>query len=315
MVEKKLRIRSNALSVLVPLTEDYEASDNDSTMEGDFELREAHTPPQFPISNELETLGIDLAFAPKRWTILGDALIVKFPEGSDKHKTTISRVLAGALRVSSVFEMTGGISGEYREPRIQLLYGPGGSVTHRENGIRFMFDPAKIMFSPGNVNVRTSMRELDLEGKKVIDMFAGIGYFSLGIAKYSSPSEVHSCELNPVSFHYLRKNIELNKLDSIVRAYQGDSRLVMPKMKADAIVMGNFQSGQYLPHALLRLRDGGLILMHTLVSTDSLLSSKYKILGTLKGWGRRGSVQKEVVVKSFGPHVWHVYYELIVEKN
>ncbi len=47
-------------------------------------------------------------------------------------------------------------------------------------------------------------------------MFAGIGYFTLPVAR--AGGFVHAMEINPVAFDYLQKNIVLNKLSGMVDA-------------------------------------------------------------------------------------------------
>ena len=64
----------------------------------------------------------------------------------------------------------------------------------------------RVMFSSGNVDERVRMSKLKIEGECVVDMFAGIGYFTLPIAKYTGAT-VQAWEKNPVAYDYLKKNI------------------------------------------------------------------------------------------------------------
>lgn len=60
-----------------------------------------------------------------------------------------------------------------------MLLGDSGWVYHRENGILYSFDATKCMFSWGNLSEKLRMANLDCQGEVVVDLFAGIGYFTL----------------------------------------------------------------------------------------------------------------------------------------
>jgi len=69
-------------------------------------------------------------------------------------------------------------------------------TVHRENGVIFNLDARKVMFSAGNLKERMRM---SLFGKDefVVDMFAGIGYFTLQMAVHSRPRKIMAIEMNP----------------------------------------------------------------------------------------------------------------------
>lgn len=309
-VDERLKIRETPRKILIPLSRAYADKIVPNANEEDFELREKHTPPQKSVADILTEKGVNPKLAPQKWVRFGSSVFLKFTRLDSGTKKVIAESVRNALGVVSVYEVTGRVNGIYREPEMELISGPGGEVEHKENGLIFRFDPSKIMFSPGNVQVRTSMRNLRFEGMKVLDMFAGIGYFSLGLGKYSGASEIHSCEINPDSYAFLKENIRLNRLEGKVQPYLGDSRKLSSGMVADVIVLGNFNSGSFVPHALSRLRDGGLLLMHETVPTEKLSSHKYDMARKLRQLGWLASVEKEAVVKSFGPHMWHLYSEV-----
>ena len=77
------------------------------------------------------------------------------------------------------------------------------------------------MWSKGNTTERKRMSTISDKGETVVDMFAGIGYFSIPMAVHSKPSKIYSIEINPISYGYLCENVYLNKVEDIVRAYIG----------------------------------------------------------------------------------------------
>ena len=137
-----------------------------------------------------------------------------------------------------------------RKPIVEPIYGDKNETIHLENGIRYKLDVTKIMFSSGNIDERISMGEIVKEGEKIIDMFAGIGYFTLPMAVYGNPEVIHSIEINPVAFSYLKENIELNDVKNIVNPWLGNNQDFSKSDTADRVVMGYLhENWKYLPKA------------------------------------------------------------------
>ena len=157
------------------------------------------------------------------------------------------------------------IQGTKREPVYQILYGSETETVNKENGCLFKLDLAKVMWSKGNNNERLRIANLVQDGETVIDMFAGIGYFSIPIGVHANASEVISIEINPNSYHYLCENIRLNKVDNITPIL-GDCMEETPKFKADRIIMGYVKTTHhYLNVAVDSLNEGGILHYHETV--------------------------------------------------
>ena len=95
------------------------------------------------------------------------------------------------------------IQGTKREPIVKLLYGDDTETINKENNCLFKLDLKKVMWSKGNNNERIRIARLVEDNETVIDMFAGIGYFSIPIGRFSNAKHVYSIEINPNSFYYL----------------------------------------------------------------------------------------------------------------
>ena len=96
-------------------------------------------------------------------------------------------------------------------------------------------------------------------------MFAGIGYFSIPIGVHSNAKQVYSIEINPNSFHYLKENIKLNKINNIIPLL-GDCMDITPEYSADRIIMGYVKTTHhYLKTAIDSLNKGGVIHYHETV--------------------------------------------------
>lgn len=71
-----------------------------------------------------------------------------------------------------------------------LLFGDDGWVQHRENGVLFAFDVTKCMFSSGNVSERIRMSEKKCEKEIIVDLYTGIGYYSIPLLVKSNAEKV-----------------------------------------------------------------------------------------------------------------------------
>lgn len=223
-------------------------------------------PPQ-PTPYELVLREVNLpqrlkGILPKRWEKVGDVLLLRLPEELRAYLEEVCRAYARVLRVKTVLEASAGIKGPQREPEVEVLWGKETETIHRENGILYKLDLSRIMFSSGNVDERVRMARVCGPREVVVDMFAGIGYFSLPMAVHGRASRVYACEVNPVAFRYLRENIRLNRAESITPLL-GDCCEVAPEGVADRVVLGYLHDTHlYLPKALRTLRSGGWIHYH-----------------------------------------------------
>ena len=141
---------------------------------------------------------------PDKWEKIGDVLILRLSSELDKYKQQIGGKYANVLNCKTVLRDICGISGIYREPNVEIIYGSNKTETiHKENGIRYKLDPRKIMFSSGNMDERIRMATISNKDETIVDMFSGIGYFTLPIAVYSKPKKIFACEINPIAYDYL----------------------------------------------------------------------------------------------------------------
>jgi tRNA wybutosine-synthesizing protein 2 len=167
-------------------------------------------------------------------------------------------------------------------------------------------DLQKVMFSPGNINTRSKMHSVDLSGCTVMDMFCGIGYFSLPVLKNSRPGRMICCDINSDSIYYLKENLSINKINYPVQIFSGDSRSLLPFVRADYIIMGNFNSPDFLNAALIRSGYGTRISMHYLTTTDGLENMESNIIKIARKLGFIIQCTYSAIVKSVGPRYIHI---------
>ena len=197
------------------------------------------------------------------------------------------------------------IQGTKREPVYKILYGEETETVNKENGCLFKLDLSKVMWSKGNNNERLRIARLVEDGETVIDMFAGIGYFSIPIGVHSGAKEIISIEINPNSYHYLCENVKLNKLDNVTPVL-GDCMVETPKFRADRIIMGYVKTTHhYLKVAIDSLNEGGIIHYHETVPEKLMETRPIERIISQSG-GREVEVLKINKIKKYSPGVEHV---------
>ena len=190
------------------------------------------------------------------------------------------------------------LTGVTRTPETEILWGDAGEVCHRESGYTYYLDPQKVMFAQGNRNEKMRMARLireSPEGTRVADMFAGIGYFTIPMA--GSGARVHAMEINPVSFEYLKRNIEENGLSDRVDPSPGDCRTLLSG-DYDRIVMGHFDAVLMLPSIFSHVHAGSILHVHSIGEVSE------KILDAAKSAGFCATIQVHKV-KKYSPFTWH----------
>ena len=203
--------------------------------------------------------------APSSWAVLGTVVLVDVSDVPRSEE--VGEALLDIHGAADTVLARGGISGAHREPDVRVLAGEGDTETvHREHGTEYAMDLAEVMFSPGNQAERARMGEVVSEGERVVDMFAGIGYFTLPMAR--AGAEVTAVERNPASFQYLLENVQRNAVADRVQPYRADCRAVLEQtgsgtdVTAERVVMGFYEAHEYLDSALGALEPGGVVHLH-----------------------------------------------------
>lgn len=237
-----------------------------------------------------------------KWKLIGDILIL------DKsfHFESIEELesLSKRHNVKTIMKIDH-IQGTKREPVCNILYGNETETINKENGCLFKLDLARVMWSKGNNNERLRIAKLVEDEETVLDMFAGIGYFSIPIGVHSKAKKIYSIEINPNSYFYLNENIKLNKLTNVTPIL-GDCMVHTPKYKADRIVMGYVKTTHhYLKVAIDSLNEGGILHYHETVPEKLMHTRPVERIISQAG-NRDVEVLKINKIKKYSPGVEHV---------
>ena len=114
----------------------------------------------------------------------------------------------------------------YRSSGASLLLGDDGWVEHVDNGVRYVFDVTKCMFSSGNISEKLRVASFNCKGETVVDLYAGIGYFTLPYLVHTGAAIVHACEWNSHAVEALERGLRANNVHDRCVIHHGDNQKV-----------------------------------------------------------------------------------------
>lgn len=272
----------------------------------------------------------DINCAPSSWAVIGSVILVAVPDDCPDESELGDALLELHGHAETVLARNE-ISGQRRIPDHRVIAGTGNTETiHEEHGVKYKLDLSNVMFSPGNKRERTRMAALiaesatqdrpattvsdipddlrSLDGlspdEHVFDMFAGIGYFTLPAAV--AGASVTAAEINPTSFEYLCTNLSLNNVDDRVTPYRTNCRNLEPDA-VDRVVMGHYDSSEYLQTALQTVQYNGVVHYHALVPDANLWSQPADTLTeAASSVDRDISIEGQHRIKSYAEGIYHV---------
>jgi tRNA wybutosine-synthesizing protein 2 len=257
----------------------------------------------------------DLKLIPSGWHVVGKIIVVSIDERIEGHKHLIARKLLGIYPYCHTVVRDLGIEGQFRQPKREILEGTSTETIHKENNCLFRLDVTKVMFSKGNLYEKNIMSKAG-SNETIVDMFAGIGYFSIPIAVHSKPLKIYAIELNPESFEYLQENIRLNKVEHIVEALNGNCAVFTPQGVADRVLMGYVgTTHEYLEYGIRAIKStGGMLHYHETVPEKLMFQRPVsRITEAALREGRQVEIRECRKVKKYSPGVWHIVVDAWIE--
>ena len=246
---------------------------------------------------------------------VGDIIIVRIPDSLLSKKEIIGKTLLEQVKTAkSVFYQASSVEGDFRTRDLEILAGENKTETeYKEFGCRFIVDVEKAFFSPRLSTERDRIADLVQEGETVINMFGGVGMFSI-IAAKRKKCTVYNIDINPIAAKLCEKNIELNKLAGKVISIHGDAaKIVEEKLqdKGDRVLMLlPERSDEFLDSAILAAKNNGIIHYYSHIHADekskaAKLSEKhYSEITPVKS-----NILDSKIVRAVGPR----YYQTVVD--
>lgn len=203
---------------------------------------------------ELDLLG-------RSYDVIGSIVVVDIPPSLRHKEKEIGEAFLDCHKsVRTVVRKDSPVSEEYRTRGYRVVAGEKTFVTtHREYGCRYRVNIAEAYFNPRMAFERRRIASKVARDEVVADMFTGVGPFAIMVAKYAKPSKVFAIEKNPSAYKLLLENIELNKVQRIVKPVLGDIREVSSGFHglADRVIMDHpSQSQNFLEVAYKLLKKG-----------------------------------------------------------
>jgi tRNA (guanine37-N1)-methyltransferase len=205
----------------------------------------------------------DLAKVYNSYDVVGNIAIIRLSRASRQNAQTIAKTIMSIRKnVKTVLAQASPVAGDFRLRRLAHVGGENRTSTiHREYGCLFSVDVEKCYFSPRLCHERSRISKLVKPNETVVNMFAGVGCFSIIIAKHVSTVKVFSIDVNPAAFQFMRENIRLNRVDWQVIPLLGDSKTIIERRlrhAVDRVLMPLPEVAlEYLPSAVSALKTSG----------------------------------------------------------
>ncbi len=307
--DRKRRIRFENGCVIIPVNDDFEL------VSGEYEIIEDRNPMFRDRKNFREILENIAGFYPKNadLKIFGDVGIMKLPQSLFQYRNKIAHEILKNYRLNSIW-LDRGRHGMERKPEITPLIGNKSLVEIKENGCIFRFDLRKVMFSQGNQFEKMRIAGLVERDEIVLDMFAGIGYFTVPLMKHSKAKKCYAIELNPDSYGFLLENIRLNGLKNVIPV-MGDSMHLTPENFADRVIMGHIRCEKFLGVAIDALNEEGWVHYHETTPEKIIERPLKRVKRQAESMNAKILEISMRKVKNYSPGVYHVVVDARIRKN
>jgi len=247
---------------------------------------------------------------------IGDIIIVRIPDSLLSKKKIIGETLLEQVKTAkSVFYQLSSVEGDFRTRDLEILAGVDKTETeYKEFGCRFIVDVEKAFFSPRLSTERDRIADLVQDGEIVINMFGGVGMFSI-IAAKRKKCTVYNIDINPIATKLCEKNIELNKkLVGRVVSIHGDAAKIIEEQFRDqgdrVLMLLPERSDEFLNSAILATKSNGIIHYYSHIHADeksqaAKLSEKHYLDTT----PIKSKILNSKIVRAVGPR----YYQTVVD--
>ena len=171
-----------------------------------------------------------------KFEIIGHILIIRDNDNMETITEFARKKMREYPSIKTVALQRTKVSGWQRVRDLEYLFGDKNFETiYKEHGCVFKLNPKEVFFTERLSGERLRLSKIVSKNEIILNCFAGVGPFSIVIAKFNPSAIVHSVELNPRAYHYLVQNITLNKCDNNVYAYLGDAFQLVPKLFKNSV--------------------------------------------------------------------------------
>jgi tRNA (guanine37-N1)-methyltransferase len=251
---------------------------------------------------------------------IGNIIILRIPNSLLSKRKLIGQVLLEKVKTAkSIFYQSSPVEGDYRIRELELLAGIDKTETeYKEHGCMFKVDVEKTFFSPRLSTERLRIADLIQDGEIIINMFGGIGMFSIVAAK-KKRCHVYNIDINPYAAKLCSENIRLNKLKGTVESIEGGAAEIIEKKLSNTgdrvLMLLPERSDEFLDSAIKALKEKGIL--HYYCHTHS---DKKGNVGTeaTKHFMSAISVESKIlgarIVRPIGPRFYQAVVDVAISK-
>ncbi len=253
---------------------------------------------------------------------IGDIVIIKIPDALAAKKQVIAdAILANVKTARAVFAQASAVKGDYRTRELELVAGENRTTTeYKEHGCRFKVDVAKTYFSPRLSTERQRIADLVQDNETVVNMFAGVGTYSIIIAKMVKTCQVYSIDSNPVANGLCIENAKLNKVSDRVIAICDDAAHAIESRlagTADRVLMPlPERAREFVAPAVSALKGKGVVHYFAHVKADG--KKEAREAGAKDAHEAfapyRHEVENVTVVREVGPRIYQIVADVTVRQ-
>ncbi|KAK9134367.1 hypothetical protein Syun_013697 [Stephania yunnanensis] len=180
---------------------------------------------EVPSSFETIVNVVQCSFSSFHTTIYGHVAHLNISEELLPYKDVIAKVIydKNQPRIKTIVNKVGTITNEFRVPKFEILAGKDDMITEvKQYGAKFKLDYGLVYWNSRLEHEHIRLVSQFGVGDIICDMFAGIGPFAIPAAQKGCT--VYANDLNPDSVRYLKINVDINKVEDRVHAYNLDAR-------------------------------------------------------------------------------------------
>src|ERR671923_459172 len=254
---------------------------------------------------------------------IGDIVIIKIPDSLLSKKKLIAEIILAHVKTTKVvFAQVSPVKGDYRVRNLEFVAGENRTTTeYKEHGCRFRVDVAKTYFSPRLSTERLRIANMVGERETIVNMFAGVGTFSILMTKINKTCKVYSIDSNIVAVELCEVNARLNKVqDRVVSIYGDAAKVIEEKLagQADRVLMPlPERAKEFVDSAVLALNKKGVVHYFIHIKADSKKASQELGLQDVHNSFAKYNhdVQKVRVVREVGPKIYQIVADVSVKTS
>ncbi|MEW6593073.1 MAG: class I SAM-dependent methyltransferase family protein [Candidatus Hadarchaeota archaeon] len=258
----------------------------------------------------------------RAFDIVGDIAVIKVPAQLLPKKHQIGEAIMKVHKqVKTVLNQTGPVKGEFRTRGLELIAGkPKTTTTYFESGCSIKADLAKAYFSPRLAGERLRIAGMISSGEVVLNMFAGVGSYSIVAAKKSAAAKIYSVDKNPDAFNLMVENIRINRVGDRVIPLLGDARYIAGenlKGAVDRVIMPLPELGrEFLEVALDALKpSGGVVHFYDLGQEPDVFGPSADFArGLATRRGMEATLLGQRKIRSYATRCYHIALDILFQR-